>query len=140
MGLKYAEYAARDGEIQEAINIFETEGQKALQNQLLQYGAKDHFLRAGILYLAQGDSVTVNLAVEKYMVLDPRFEGSREGQLLINLAEALEVKDIDKFEESLQDYENGTCSLGDRWKVEFLLKARDVMTQDDGFVDDIDLR
>merc|ERR1712217_302945 len=99
MGLKYAEYAARDGEIQEAINIFETEGQKALQNQLLQYGAKDHFLCAGILYLAQGDSVTVNLAVEKYVTLDPRFEGSREGQLLINLAEALEGKDTEKFVE-----------------------------------------
>merc|ERR1719436_2141416 len=50
--LKLAEYAAKDGELQEAIRIFEAEGEKALQNNLLQYGAKDHFFRAGILHLA----------------------------------------------------------------------------------------
>merc|ERR1712113_898850 len=50
--LKVAEYAAKDGELEEAIQIFESEGEKALQNTLLQYGAKDHFLRAGILPLS----------------------------------------------------------------------------------------
>merc|ERR1711933_154968 len=42
--LKVAEYTAKDGELQEAIRIFETEGEKALQNNLLQYSAKDKFL------------------------------------------------------------------------------------------------
>merc|ERR1712066_561743 len=91
--LKVAEYSAEDGELQEAVKIFESEGEKALQNNLLQYNAKDHFFRAGILHLAQGDSVTINLAVEKYNALDPRFASSREGQLLSSLAQAFEAKD-----------------------------------------------
>merc|ERR1712217_277799 len=79
--LKLAEYAAKDGELQEAIRIFEAEGEKALQNTLTQYSAKDHFFRAGLLYLLTGDTVSVNLAVERYGNLDPRFAGSREGEL-----------------------------------------------------------
>ncbi|CAE8709059.1 unnamed protein product, partial [Polarella glacialis] len=76
--LKYAEYAAKDGQLEEAIRIFESEGEKALGNNLLQYGAKEHFMNAGILHLVDGDSVTVNLAVDKYRALDPRFASSRE--------------------------------------------------------------
>merc|ERR1719343_698247 len=104
--LKVAEYAAKDGELQEAIRIFETEGEKALQNNLLQYSAKDKFLNAGILHLCSGDSVTVNLAVEKYRSLDPRFESSREGALLAGLAESLEAQDVDAFTDKLGEYDN----------------------------------
>jgi len=93
--LKYAEYCAKDNDLQAAIEIFEVEGEKALQNNLLQYGAKDHFFRAGILHLATGDTVNVNLAVDKYRSLDPRFAGSREGALLGSLAEAFEEKNTD---------------------------------------------
>ncbi|CAE7274414.1 Abcc3 [Symbiodinium sp. CCMP2456] len=49
--LKYAEFAAKDGELEEAIRIFESEGEKALGKTLLQFGAKEHFLNAGILHL-----------------------------------------------------------------------------------------
>merc|ERR1719343_851567 len=112
--LKAAEYAARDGDLEEAIQIFEAEGEKALQNALLQYGAKDHFLRAGILHLCRGDSVTVNLAVEKYRSLDPRFAGSREGDLLGGLAEAFENQDVEAFVDKLGEYD--TVTTLDPWK------------------------
>merc|ERR1712232_482196 len=124
--LKVAEYAAKDGELQEAIRIFESEGDKALQNNLLQYGAKDHFFRAGILHMVGGDSVTVNLAVGKYRSLDPRFAASREGELLGHLAEALEAGDVEMFVEKLQDYDQ--ISPLDAWKTEFLSKVKDAMT------------
>jgi len=123
--LKYAEYAAKDGDIQEAIRIFESEGEKALQNNLLQYSAKDHFFRAGILHLVGGDSVTINLAVEKYGSLDPRFATSREGELLAALAEAFESKDTDLFVEKLGDYDAVTKL--DPWKTEFLVKVKDLI-------------
>jgi len=132
--LKVAEYAARDGELQEAIQIFETEGEKALQNNLTHYGAKDHFFRAGILHLAGGDTVTVNLAVDKYRSLDPRFAESREGQLLGDLAEAFEARDVDAFVDKLGEYDNITKL--DAWKTEFLVKVKDLMTKPD---DDLDL-
>eukprot|EP00929_Paragymnodinium_shiwhaense_P000576 TRINITY_DN100823_c0_g1_i1.p1 TRINITY_DN100823_c0_g1~~TRINITY_DN100823_c0_g1_i1.p1 ORF type:complete len:294 (-),score=122.43 TRINITY_DN100823_c0_g1_i1:115-996(-) len=124
--LKVAEYSAKDGELQEAIQIFEAEGEKALQNNLLQYGAKEHFLRAGILHMVVGDSVTVNLAVEKYNSLDPRFASSREGELLAGLAEAFEARDSEKFVDKLQDYD--TVTKLDSWKTEFLVKVKESMS------------
>lgn len=124
--LKVAEYSAEDGDLQEAIRVFESEGEKALQNNLLQFGAKDHFLRAGILHLCGGDSVTVNLALEKYRSLDPRFAGSREGDLLAAMAEALESQDVEMFVDKLSDYDQMTKL--DAWKTKFLVKVKDQMS------------
>jgi len=124
--LKVAEYAAKDGELQEAIKIFESEGEKSLGNNLLQFGAKEKFLNAGILQLAVGDSVTAQLALEKYRSLDPRFASSREGELFANLVTAFEVNDVDMFTDKLFEYDSVT-PLGP-WKTDFLLTAKDHMT------------
>jgi len=121
--LKYAEFAAKDGELTEAIQIFESEGEKALGNNLLQFGAKEHFLNAGILHLVGGDSVTINLAVDKYRSLDPRFAASREGELLVGLAEAFENSDADAFTDKLADFD--AIKPLDAWKTEFLVKAKE---------------
>jgi len=123
--LKFAQFAAKDGELQEAIRIFENEGEKALQNSLTQYGAKEHFLCAGLLHLASGDTVTVNLAVEKYFSLDPRFAGSREGELFAGLAKAFESSDVDAFVDRLSDYDSITKL--DPWKTEILVRVKDSM-------------
>jgi len=124
--LKVAEFAAKDGELQEAIRIYESEGEKALGNNLLQFGAKDKFLCAGILHLAEGDSVSVNLALEKYRSMDPRFESSREGELLANLAAAFEQSDVEMFTDKLFEFDSITKL--DAWKTHFLVKAKDNMT------------
>merc|ERR1712224_439978 len=124
--LKVAEYAAKDGDLPEAIRIFESEGEKALQNTLLQYGAKEHFLRAGILHMVNGDSVTVNIAVDKYRCLDPRFASAREGELLKGLAEAFENQDVDDFVAKLADYDSITKL--DAWKTDFLVKVKESMS------------
>jgi len=132
--LKFAEYAAKDGDLQGAIKIFEGEGEKALQNTMLQYNAKEHFFKAGILHLVQGDPVSVNLAVEKYGALDPRFGSSREGELLAALAQAFEVQDTELFLEKLGDYDAVTKL--DPWKTEFLVKVKDqIAGPADGDVD-----
>jgi len=124
--LKVAEFVANDGELQEAIRIFESEGEKALGNNLLQFGAKDRFLCAGILHLAEGDSVSVNLALDKYRSLDPRFASSREGEFLGNLAAAFEQTDVEMFTDKLFEYDSVTKL--DAWKTNFLVKAKDHMT------------
>mmetsp|Transcript_20482 Transcript_20482/g.36790 ORF Transcript_20482/g.36790 Transcript_20482/m.36790 type:complete len:299 (+) Transcript_20482:72-968(+) len=121
--LKFAEYAAKDGELEEAIRIFESEGEKALGNNLLQFGAKEHFLNAGILHMVGGDSVTINLAVDKYRALDPRFASSREGELLGSLAEAFENADAEGFMDKLGDYD--AIKPLDSWKTEFLVKVKE---------------
>jgi len=135
--LKVAEYAAKDGELQEAIRIFESEGDKALQNNLLQYGAKDHFFKAGVLHLASGDTVTINLSVEKYRSLDPRFASSREGELLGALAEAYEARDVDVFMDKLQDYDSITRLSP--WHTEFLVKVKESMKGPEGADGELDL-
>jgi len=128
--LKVANHVAQDTEQPEkgrleAIQIFEAEGEKALGNTLLSYGAKEHFLNAGILHLVGGDSVTSTLANEKYRNLDPRFASSREGELLQVLVEAFEDTDVDKFVEKLHMFES-TTQLNN-WRVQFLLKVKDSM-------------
>eukprot|EP00931_Biecheleriopsis_adriatica_P093393 TRINITY_DN6713_c0_g1_i2.p1 TRINITY_DN6713_c0_g1~~TRINITY_DN6713_c0_g1_i2.p1 ORF type:complete len:322 (+),score=99.33 TRINITY_DN6713_c0_g1_i2:82-966(+) len=123
--LKYAEFAAKDGELETAIKIFETEGEKALSKNLLQYGAKEHFLNAGILHMVGGDSVTINLAVDKYRALDPRLAGSKEGELLEGLAAAFESGDADAFVEKLSDYDS--IKPLDPWRTEFLVKVKEIL-------------
>jgi alpha-soluble NSF attachment protein len=124
--LKVAEFAAKDGELQEAIRIFESEGEKALQNNLLQFNAKDRFLNAGILHLVEGDSVSVNIAVDKYRSLDPRFASSREGELLGNLAAAFEGGDVELFTDKLFEYDQVTKL--DAWRTDLLVKVKDSMS------------
>jgi len=124
--LKVAEFSAKDGELQEAIKLFESEGEKALGNNLLAFGAKDRFLDAGILHLAVGDSVTVNLSLDKYRSLDPRFATSREGELLGSLAEAFESNDVDLFTDKLFQFDSVTPLTP--WRTDFLVKAKDNMT------------
>jgi alpha-soluble NSF attachment protein len=124
--LKVAEFAAKDGQLQEAIKVYESEGEKALGNNLLQYGAKEKFLNAGILHLAEGDSVSVNIALEKYRNLDPRFASSREGALLADLAAAFEGGDVQTYEDKLFEFDSITKLTP--WQTDFLLKAKDKMT------------
>jgi len=124
--LKVAEFAAKDGELQEAIRLFEAEGEKSLGNNLLAFGAKEKFLDAGILHLAVGDSVTANLALEKYRSLDPRFGSSREGELFGDLAAAFESNDVEMFTDKLFAFDSITPLSP--WRTDFLVKAKDHMT------------
>jgi alpha-soluble NSF attachment protein len=133
--LKVAEYCAKDEQYQEAITIFEQEANKALGNNLLQYGAKEHLLKAGILHLVVGDTVTVNNKVEEYRSLDPRFASSREGELFAGLAEAFNEPDGEKFSDVLFEYDKVTKL--DAWKTEFLVKAKEKMSG--GAAEELDL-
>jgi len=72
--------------------------------------------------LLVGDSVTVNLAVERYNATDPRFATSREGELLAGLAQAQEAGDGAAFVDRLSLYDSVTPL--DPWKTEILLKVK----------------
>jgi len=126
--LKVAEYAAKSGrpeDRQEAIQIFESVGEKALGNSVTAYGAKEQFLRAGILHLVGGDSVSVNMALEKYSGLDPRFASSREGELLDHMAKAFESNDVELFQDKCAEYDSDLKL--DAWKLEQLVKIKEAM-------------
>mmetsp|Transcript_20740 Transcript_20740/g.17323 ORF Transcript_20740/g.17323 Transcript_20740/m.17323 type:complete len:83 (+) Transcript_20740:363-611(+) len=65
--LKVAELSAEVGKYEDAAKIFEKEGEKALHNSMLQFGAREHFLKAGIMWMCAGDPVTASIAVERYI-------------------------------------------------------------------------
>ena len=120
--VKLAELYARQGKFAEAAKIFEKEGEKALANHLLQFGARDHFLKAGILYLATGDAVTATIACDRYHQMDPRLEGTRESQLLKGLTTAFVENDLDGFMQAVSEYDS--ISRLDPWKTELLVEAK----------------
>lgn len=123
-------YGKTPPDYQEAIRIFEEQASKALLNNLLQYGAKDHLLKAGILQMCLNDSVTTSIARDKYFAMDPRFESSREGQLFAALAEAVETGSVEQFEEKLFEYDQ--ISKLDSWKTTFLLEVKSQMAPSAG--------
>eukprot|EP00922_Rhytidocystis_sp_ex-Travisia-forbesii_P006450 GHVS01009365.1.p1 GENE.GHVS01009365.1~~GHVS01009365.1.p1 ORF type:complete len:340 (-),score=76.64 GHVS01009365.1:20-943(-) len=122
--LKYADFVSRhQDKYEEAIKVYESEGKKALRNNLIQFGAKEHFLKAGILLLVSGDIVDAKVNAEKYEELDPRLATSREGKLLRELVEAYDSANAEKFVHSIQEYDNVTRL--DPWKVHFLYKIKE---------------
>ena len=120
--VKLAELFSKQGKFTEAAQIFEKEGEKALANHLLQFGARDHFLKAGILHLATGDAVTATIACDRYHQMDPRLDGTRESQLLKGLTGAFVENDLDGFMAAVQEYDS--ISRLDPWKTELLVEAK----------------
>lgn len=128
--LKVAEYCSltgRQDDIDKAIKIFENEGKSDLKNSLTKYGARESFLKAGILHLARGDAVTVNIKLEEYNSCDVAFPNSREGELFKDLAFALETSNVELFEEKLEAYD--AITKLDPWKIDFLLKSKATIQQ-----------
>lgn len=123
--LRVAEIAANLGELQEAIAILEDEGEKALRNDALHFHARERFLVAGFLHLAGCDSVSVNLAHQRYMNLDLQFASCKEGELFGNLAEAFENCDLEMFTAKLSEYESRK-RLG-AWEKSLLALAQEHM-------------
>lgn len=121
--LKLAESLAKAGRYKEAIDKFEEEGRKALQNSLQQYSAKDHFFKAGCLHLVRGDVTTCNIARTRYCQDDPRFEKSLEGELFSKLVDALENQQEQDFVNALAEY-NDIKPL-DPWFVTHLTTVRE---------------
>lgn len=116
--------------LETAAKIFESEGYKASQNNLLQYGAKDLFFKALLLRLAlprhdPGEFIDLQLALGRYGERNPHFATSREAQLLKQLIAAAEERDTDAFAMAVEEFDAVTRL--DPWKVHFLLKAKSLL-------------
>ncbi|KAI2634326.1 TPR-like protein [Hypomontagnella submonticulosa] len=120
--LKVADIAAIEGDYYKAIEQYEKVAAASINNNLMRYSVKDYFLKAGICHLATGDLVATNRALEKFRDLDPTFPSTREHQLLVDLAGAIEAGDQDQFTDKLFQYDQ--LSKLDKWKTTILVRVK----------------
>lgn len=80
-------------------------------------------LKAGICHLAANDTVATDRALASYGELDPTFTSTREYQLLVDLAEAVDEGDQEKFSNKLLFFDDK--SKLDKWKVTLLVRVKD---------------
>jgi len=121
--LKLADLAALEGDYLKAISNYERISKSAINNNLMKWSVKEYFLKAGICHLANGDNVATNRALESYRDLDPGFTQTREHQLLVDLSEAVEDGDAEKFADKLFQFDQ--MSKLDKWKTTLLLRVKE---------------
>ncbi|KAI0878463.1 alpha-soluble NSF attachment protein [Hypoxylon argillaceum] len=127
--LKVADLAALEADYYKAIQHYEKIAESSVNNNLLRYSVKDYFLKAGICHLATEDLVGTNRAFEKYREMDPTFPSTREHQLLVDLAAAIENQDSGEYEDKLYQYDQ--MSKLDKWKTEILLRLKNNIKEED---------
>jgi alpha-soluble NSF attachment protein len=125
--LKVADIAALEGDYYKAIENFERVSASSVSNNLMKWSVKDYFLKSGLCHLAVGDMVATNRALEKYRDMDPTFASTREHQLLVDLAEAVEAGDQEIFADKLFQYDQ--MSKLDKWKTTICLKIKNAIEE-----------
>ncbi|EME48651.1 hypothetical protein DOTSEDRAFT_67628 [Dothistroma septosporum NZE10] len=123
--LKLADIAALEADYLKAISNYERISKSAINNNLMKWSVKEYFLKAGICHLASGDMVAVNRALDSYRDLDPGFTQTREHQLLVDLAEAVDEGDQEKFADKLFQFDQ--MSKLDKWKTTLLLRVKETI-------------
>lgn len=93
----------------------------------MKWSVKDYFLKSGLCLLAVGDMVAVNRAFEKYRDMDPSFPSTREHQLLVDLAEAVDAGEQEVFADKLFQYDQ--MSKLDKWKTTILLRIKNAIEE-----------
>jgi len=120
--LKVADIAALKGDYYKAIENFDKVATTSVSNNLMKWSVRDYFLKAALCHLATGDLVATTRAIQKYVAMDSTFVGTREHQLITDLAETVEAGDQEAFADKLFQYDQ--MSKLDKWKTEILLKIK----------------
>ncbi|KAI9824565.1 MAG: vesicular-fusion protein S17 [Thelocarpon impressellum] len=120
--LKVADLAALEEDYYKSIEHFERVAKSSISNNLMKWSVKDYFLKAGMCHLATNDMVGANRALESYRELDPTFASTREHQLLVDLAEAVDQGDQEVFADKLFQFDR--MSKLDKWKTTILLRVK----------------
>lgn len=123
--LKLADAAALDADYYKAIEAYERVAAASVNNNLMRYSVKDYFLKAGICHLATADAVGSRRAIDKYVEMDPSFQGQRECALLNDLLETMEKNDQEEFTDKLFQYDQ--VSKLDRWKTTMLVRVKNAI-------------
>ncbi|PKY01675.1 vesicular-fusion protein Sec17 [Aspergillus campestris IBT 28561] len=120
--LKAADLAALEEDYYKAIEHYERIGRSSISNSLMKWSVKDYFLKAGICHMATKDLVATGRALESYREIDTTFASTREHQLLVDLAQAIENGDQEAFADKLFQFDQ--LSKLDKWKTTLLLRVK----------------
>nr|AEE62558.1 unknown [Dendroctonus ponderosae] len=124
--LKVAEFAALEGKYQKAIKMFQDIACFDLSSSLLQYNAKEYFLRAAICHLCN-DPEIVGTIINRYIEMHPAFKDSRECHLILCLLDCIDLHDVDGYAHAIRTYD-ATSKLT-MWHVTMLLRAKKVFEE-----------
>ncbi|KAI5791598.1 soluble NSF attachment protein [Peziza echinospora] len=127
--LKVADLAALEKLYGKAIEHYEQVAKASANNNLMRWSLKDYFLKAGLCHLAENDMIATRRAFEAYVDLDPSFAATREYQLLMEIAEAIDNGDSEVFEDKVFQYDQ--LSKLDKWKTTILLRVKDTIQAED---------
>jgi len=112
--LKVALFSAQLQQYQRAIDIYQKIANSSLDNNLLKWSVKDYLFRAGLCYLAMADSIATKRALEQFQTMDHTFGPSRECKLLMELVDAVEESDVEKFKAAVNEFDS--ISKLEPWK------------------------
>ncbi|KAF2768674.1 TPR-like protein [Teratosphaeria nubilosa] len=121
--LKVADIAALNGDYQKSVSLYERTAKSSINNNLMKWSVKEYLLKAGICHLCTQDLVATNRALESYRDMDPAFASTREHQLLVDLATAVENGDQEMFADKLFQFDQ--MSKLDKWKTTLLLRVKE---------------
>jgi len=125
--LKLADLAALESDYLKAVAQYERVAKSSINNNLMKWSVKEYLLKAGICHLCSADMVATNRALESYRDLDPAFTSTREHQLLVDLTEAVEEGDQEKFADKLFQFDQ--MSKLDKWKTTLLLRVKETIEE-----------
>jgi alpha-soluble NSF attachment protein len=133
--LKIAHYSAMLEDYKKAIDIYEEVALASLDNQLLAWGAKEHYFKAMLCqFVLAVKSSSANHkfddaenALEKYKSNYPAFEGSRECKMVEQCLAALKEGEVEKFQDAIVDFD--TFSKLDDWKAGLLIQVKNKMKE-----------
>lgn len=125
-----ADLAATLEQFPRAVSYYERVAQSSLNNPMTKYGVKEHFLKAGLWWLASGDVVSTKRAIENYQAMDNTFTGTREEKFLSAITDAYDAGDPDAFTNEVAEFDR-MLKL-DNWKTTILLKIKKSIAEEPG--------
>ena len=89
---------------QKAAELLAEMAKVLLNNNLLQFHARDYFFSALLCYLSTNDQVAANAKYEEFGSIDMSLRDSREGKFFIQLLDAVENLDVDDYKQACADF------------------------------------
>ena len=100
----------------EAPKIYEKLGMQYLTTPLLKSSAKDMFFKCVMIFIAQKDEVSAEVALKKYLMEDPTFDDTRDSKFLRNAIKYItDPPNVEGLRKEIQSYK--TLRELDKWKL-----------------------